>query len=98
MILLFILACFGLTQILVSGSIFDRIRPKAKFFHCSMCMGFHVGWLVFLLFWISGVYLFPSIFIGLFIFGSISSGTSYVLERVFGDHGVNICLKDGKNS
>ena len=51
----FILAAYGLTQILVYGSIFDQIRPTkdvivdgAKF-GTPMCMGFWVGALLFTL-------------------------------------------------
>ena len=46
----FILAAYGLTQILVYGSIFNKVRPPrqwlhgfGKLFHCPMCMGFWVG-------------------------------------------------------
>jgi len=40
LLLVFILACYGLTNILTYGKIFDKIRPKEHFFHCSMCVGF----------------------------------------------------------
>ena len=50
----FILAAYGLTQILVFGSIFNKIRPTKKWlngfgklFHCPMCMGFWVGIFLF---------------------------------------------------
>jgi len=43
----FILAAYGLTQILVYGTIFDAVRPTkgklGELFRCPMCMGFWVG-------------------------------------------------------
>ena len=50
----FILAAYGLTQILIFGSIFNKIRPPkswlngfGKLFYCPMCMGFWVGVFLF---------------------------------------------------
>ena len=52
-ILIFILAAYGLTQILVYSDmpLIKRFRPAKerfkgndKLFHCPMCMVFHVGW------------------------------------------------------
>lgn len=89
-VLLFILSCFGLTNILVYGSIFNKIRPKHYFFNCPMCMGFWVGFLVYILFDLSNVTLFNNFIIGLFLFSSISSGTSYVMSILFDDYGFKI--------
>ena len=47
----FILCAYGLTQIVVYGKIFNKIRPTkgraGELFRCPMCMGFHVGWFLF---------------------------------------------------
>ena len=93
-LLWFVLTAFGLTQILVFGSIFDKIRPNKDimkgFFHCSMCMGFWVG--VFL----CGISSYTELFTfelnaaNLLICGCLSSGTSYVLSQLFGDEGINV--------
>jgi len=97
--LIFILACFGLTQVLVYGSIFDKIRPKNKFFHCTMCMGFWVGILVYILMALVGdktspTYLEHWRFWGeALVMGFVSSGTSYALSSIFGDDGINISHK-----
>ncbi len=91
-ILLFVLVCYGLTQILVYGHIFDAIRPKWKFFHCPMCIGFWNGLAVFLGFWFCGIYLFPHVIVGSFLYGCLSSGTSYALCQIFGDDGIKINL------
>jgi len=88
----FILAAYGCTQVLTIGSIFNKIRPKHHFFSCSMCMGFWVGVILFLGFWFSGIYLFPMVWFGSFLYGCLSSGTSYFLCRLIGDDGLNIRL------
>lgn len=92
--LLFVLACWGMTQILVFGRIFDRIRPKHQFFHCAMCMGFWVGALVFLGFWLGGVHLFPNPWLGSFLGGCVSSATSFALTSLFRDGGLYIKRQD----
>ena len=84
-IILLLLACFGLTNILVNGKILESLRTvisKWKFFKdligCSMCTGFWVG-------------LYFVIVISLTSIGTIafyaltlpfaSSGISWMLER-----------------
>lgn len=83
-LLAFILASYGMTMILVYGKIFDVIRPKHHFFHCTLCMGFWVG-------------IFNSLLINLkfnfFIAGCISAGTSYFLSRIIDDDGIIIKMK-----
>lgn len=89
-ILIFILASYGMTAIIVWGKIFDKIRPPdISFFRCSQCVGFWVGILMFCLFYALGVKLFPSIF-GFFIFGCLSAGTSYFIDNLIGDDGLRI--------
>jgi hypothetical protein len=82
-LLIFILASYGMTMMLVYGKIFDAIRPKHHFFHCCMCVGFWVG-------------VFNAIILtdmNLFIAGCISAGTSYFLSRLVDDDGILIKLK-----
>ena len=92
----FILVSFGLTQILVYGSIFNNIRPTegwiGTLFHCPMCMGFWSG--VFL--WATNAYteLFTfdySLLTGLLL-GCLASGTSYVINMLFGDRGLRLSV------
>ena len=96
-LLLFILSSAGLTQILCYGSILDKIRPKTgilgELFTCSMCVGFHSGYILFSLFWISGIMLFTNFIVGAFIFSLISSYTSYVCDKLFSDEGIKIVNK-----
>jgi hypothetical protein len=91
-LLTFILCAYGLTQIIIYGTIFDRIRPKegelGKLFKCPMCMGFHVGWLLMLLSPLTELFSFDVSIVNFFLLGWLSSGTSYVLNMIFGDNGV----------
>lgn len=85
----FVLASFGLTQILIYGSIFERIRPDHRFFHCSMCMGWWSG----LFFWAVNPYtqlfIFDYSITTAFALACIGSGTSYILDMIIGDNGIN---------
>jgi len=94
-LIFFILICYGLTQLIVFGSVFNKFRPSKEFlhgfgklFHCPMCMGFHVGYAVFLVFWFNGFELWPEIYTGCFLYGCLSSGTSYMLSMLIGDSGL----------
>ena len=91
--LYFILTCFGLTNILVYGSIFDTIRPKegllGQLFKCPMCVGFHVGWLISLIMNLSNIADINPNIVDTFLLACLSSGTSYVLCSLFTDFGIN---------
>ena len=93
-LLWFVLTCYGLTQILVYGSIFDGLRSKKGFFgnlvKCPMCTGYWVGLLVFLISPWTELFTFEYNVINMLICGWLSSGTSYVLCTVFGDEGINV--------
>jgi len=96
-LLLFILICYGMTMILVYGSIFNLIRPKegffGKLFKCTMCTGFWVGIIVNLLMFLINKDIFNSILLGSFLSGCISSGTSYLLSRIVDDDGIAVKVK-----
>jgi len=89
-IFLFVLAAYGLTQIIVYGRIFEKIRPSHHFFHCSMCMGWWVGIFLWAINQYTELFIFDYSIATAFILGCISSGTSYVLNMVFGDEGINL--------
>jgi hypothetical protein len=82
----------GLTQILVYGKLFDSIRPTRgklkKLFECPMCVGFWVGVFLFGINRYTELFTFEYKIANLFILGWLSSGTSYILNMVFGDNGV----------
>ena len=79
-ILIFLLTSWGLTHILVKGSIFDKPRNwlmiKSGFMQgvltCHQCCGFWAGMLLFLCFRDLPQYFHP--YIGFLFWGFISSG------------------------
>ena len=87
-LLAFILACYGMTMILVYGKIFNTVRPTTGFFgdllKCTMCTGFWVG--------IFNWFLFDLQF-NLFVAGCISSGASYFLSHLVDDEGILFKVK-----
>ena len=93
-LLWFVLTCYGLTQILVYGSIFNGVRPRKGFLgdllKCSMCTGFWVGALVFLISPWTELFTFEYNVINMLLCGWLSSGTSYVFCTIFGDEGINV--------
>lgn len=93
----FILTAYGMTQILVYGSIFDKVRPNRDFFKCPMCMGFWVGIFLWAINNYTELFIFDYSPVTAFLLGCLSSGTSYVLNMLFGDSGINIrSINDGK--
>ena len=84
----FVLCAYGLTQILIYSHIFDKIRPDKKFFKCSMCMGFWVGVLLYLINGFTEIFSFEYNFINPILLGCLSSGTSYMLGMIIRDEGI----------
>ena len=96
-LILFVLVAYGLTQILVYSDmpILKKLRPTkealhgyGKVFHCPMCMGFHVGWFLLLLSPWTELFNYELTILNMFLFGCLSSGTSYILNMVFSDSGI----------
>ena len=90
----FILAAYGLTQILVYGSIFNRIRPNedwlggfGKLFYCPMCMGFWVGVVLFGINKFTELFTFEYSLANALILGWLSSGVCYLLSSLVSDYG-----------
>ena len=93
-ILIFILCAYGFTQILVYGKIFDSIRPTTGWlgdlFECPMCVGFWVGVFLLVISGLTELFSFEYNLVNAFLLGCLSSGTSYILNMVFGDCGIKI--------
>ena len=98
-LLTFILCAYGMTQIIVYSDmpLLKKLRPAkhslkgyGKVFHCPMCMGFHVGWFLMLLSPFTELFNFDVSIVNYFLLGSLSSGTSYIFNMVFGDDGIQI--------
>jgi hypothetical protein len=58
-----------------------------------MCIGFHVGWFLMLLSPYTELFNFDVTVANYFILGWLSSGTSYILNMLFGDEGLQISKK-----
>lgn len=93
-LLSFVLCAYGLTQILVYGTIFNSIRPQkgrlGELFECPMCMGFWVGVFLWGINGYTELFTFDYTIANLFILGCLSSGTSYILNMIVGDCGLKI--------
>jgi len=96
----FVFASYGLTQILLYGSIFNKIRPKkdwlngfGKLFHCPMCMGFWSGAFLFGINKYTELFTFEYNLANLLILGCLSSGTSYLISVLVNDFGFKVYHK-----
>ncbi len=93
-ILIFILCAYGMTQILVYGSIFNLIRPQTgrmgELFKCPMCVGFWVGVFLFGINKYTELFNFEYNFVNILLLGCLSSGSSYILNMLFGDNGLKL--------
>ena len=94
----FILASWGMTQILVYGSIFQNQREwimkksdwLGELIHCPMCTGFWVGVFLFGINGLTELFNFEYNIANLLILGCIASATSYFLNVVIGDLGIKL--------
>lgn len=86
-LLYFVLAAYGLTQVLVYGRVFESVRPSYHFFHCPMCVGFWTGVLLLLLNPFTELFTFEVTVVNALILGWISSATSYALCMLISDGG-----------
>ena len=99
-LLYFVLASYGLTQILVYGNIFNKVRPTEGWFgellSCPMCTGFWVGVLLFGINGYTELFTYEYNLVNLLILGWLSSGTSYILNVIFCDNGIQIGDNNGQ--
>ena len=95
----FILCAYGLTFILVYGSIFNSVRPTegklGELFHCPLCTGFWVGVFLWSINCFTELFTFEYNLINALLLGWLSSGTSYFLSMVLDDFGIKISNKTG---
>jgi len=99
-LLVFVLCCYGLTQLIVYGTIFNRIRPTQGFFGklltCTMCVGFWVGFNLWGINDYTALFTFDNSILTGILLGCLSSGTSYMLCQIIGDEGVKYERLDKK--
>ena len=92
--LYFTLAAYGMTQVMVYGTIFDWIRPTkgklGELFHCPMCLGFWTGVFLWAINPLTELFIYDHSPVTGFLLGCVSSGTSYALSMVFGDCGFKV--------
>ena len=92
----FILCAYGMTFILVYGSIFSSIRPTegklGELLHCPLCTGFWVGVFLWCINGYTELFNFEYKIANAFILGCISSGTSYFFSMLLNDFGLKINL------
>ncbi len=90
----FCLVAHGLTQILVYGTIFDKIRPcggwMGKLFRCPMCIGFWSGVFLWLINDFTALFSYDYSLVTGFALGCLASGVSYMLNVLFDDDGLQI--------
>jgi len=97
-LLYFILASWGMTQILVYSSIFEKARhwinEKSHWFgaliHCPMCTGFWVGVFLFGINSMTELFNFEYNIANLLILGCLSSAVSYALNVIVSDGGIKL--------
>ena len=97
-LLWFVLTSYVLTQILVYGKIFDRVRPDHTFFHCPMCVGFWVGVFLCIINPFTELFIFELSVVNFFICGWLSSGTSYLLSALIDDNGFKMEVTNNDDS
>ena len=93
-LLWFAIIAYGLTQILVYGKIFDKIRPTQGWFgellSCPMCTGFWVGLILWYLSSYTELINFDGSLITALLCGFAGSAAGYVPNVLFDDNGLKI--------
>tara|TARA_Y100000114_G_C11757950_1_gene327945 strand:- start:397 stop:699 length:303 start_codon:yes stop_codon:yes gene_type:complete len=93
-LLYFILCAYGMTFIIVYGSIFNSIRPTkgklGELFHCPLCIGFWCGVFLWSINDLTELFNYDYNLANAFIMGCVSAGTSYFLSSVIEDNGFSV--------
>ncbi len=88
----FILISYGMTYILLYGSIFNPVRPKkgklGELFKCPLCMGFWVGVFLWSINPFTELFTYDYNLINALLLGCLSAGTSYFLSMILNDFGL----------
>ena len=98
----FVLCAYGLTMIVVYGSIFERFRKfmdqgghlYGKLFRCPLCFGFWAGVFLWSINPFTELFTFDYSLINAFLLGCLSSGTSYLLAMLVNDFGLKVNQKE----
>ena len=83
-----------MTQIIVYGSIFNKVRPASgwlgELFSCSMCTGFWVGVFLWITNGLTTLFNYDYSLVTGLLLGSVSSGVSYAFSVLIDDNGFKI--------
>ena len=98
----FILTAYGLTFILVYGSIFKGLRPEKDtkkvwtwLFHCPLCMGFWVSMFLFCINKHTELFTFEYSLGNAFCLSCLGAGTTYLLSMIIDDFGLRVSSRPG---
>ena len=90
----FILCSYGMTFILVYGSIFNAIRPTSgklgELLHCPLCTGFWVGVFLWSINCLTELFNYDFSLLTGMILGCIASGVSYIFAMIVDDDGLKL--------
>ena len=90
----FILCAYGMTYILIYGSILSSIRPKkgklGELFRCPLCLGFWVGVFLWSINCFTELFTYDYNLINALLLGSLSAGSSYFLSMILDDFGLKL--------
>ena len=90
----FSIIAYGMTQIIVYGKIFEKIRPTqgwlGQLLSCPMCTGFWVGVFLWCVKAQTQLFIFDDSYATAFLLGCAGSATSYIGCTIFGDDGLMI--------
>ena len=96
----FILCAYGMTFILIYGSIFNKIRPTkgklGELFHCPLCLGYWVGIFLCAVNGYTELFSFDKSLVTAFLCGCLSAGTSYFITMLLKDFGLNLNIRTEK--
>jgi hypothetical protein len=90
----FILIAYGMTYILIYGSVFSSVRPSSgkigELFHCPLCLGFWVGVFLWSINCFTELFTFEYNLVNGLLLGCLASCTSYFLSMILNDFGIKI--------
>ena len=95
-LLVFILITFGVTTIIVNSKVFKGIRGQSYLLNCSMCTGFWIGALTAYLSASTTLMDFDHNIVTIIMLGALSAGTSYILDKLVNDDGLQMNLNKTK--
>ena len=95
--LTFTIACIGMTQIIVFGKIFNKVRPTTGWFgdlfRCPMCTGFWTGIILWAISPYTGLFTFDKTPVTAFVLGCYSSMVCYFASMLVTDWGLQIKIE-----